>query len=43
MAIKTDDVDPLVGGIVPPDDQVGQQRAAGANRIGPVGATANND
>ena len=43
MAIKTNDVDPLVGGIVSPNDQVGEQRATGANWIGPVGETANNN
>ena len=43
MAIKTDDVDPLVGSVVSPNDQVGKQCATGANWIGSVGETADHD
>jgi len=42
MAIETNDVDPVVGGVVPPDDQAGQH-AAGKTGVGAVGAAANCD
>src|SRR5688500_10042869 len=39
MAIEADDVDPVVGGFVPSDDQAGQ-RAAGASGLGAAGSAA---
>jgi hypothetical protein len=40
MAIKTNHVDPVVGGVISSGDQTGQ-RAAGTSGIGAPGAPAN--
>ena len=39
MAIKANDVDPVVGGFVPSDNQAGS-RAGGASGFGAAGAAA---
>jgi hypothetical protein len=42
MAIKANDADPVVGGVVPSDNQA-RQRTAGANGISADGAAADHD
>jgi len=42
MAIKTNHVDPVVGGVISADDQVGQ-RATGASGVGAAGSAADHN
>jgi hypothetical protein len=42
MALKTNHVDPVVGGVISADDQTGQ-RATGASGVGAAGSAANHD